>query len=272
MKYYFEVFKDILQLYEHTIEEVEFYDGHFVEMYDLMDGVPEEIELYGMEALKGEGREVLELCCGNGRITTKLAEMGLLVDGYDLSDSMLEKLHNRLRHLPKNIHKRIHCEKGDIFTADFRKEYDLVILPATTICILADDEERLIQLMNKIRACLKPSGRFIFDYRCNFGDTKYKSDMMTITKKEDNNTSLIIMQEFVNYIQGRAIANFYGQDIDNHSHMKQYISYTDKKIIVPEDVVSMLNSAGMVIERQQVIPIDNYDINFVIAKKGDSHG
>ena len=91
---FFGTVKDIIRLYGERVALMDIYEGIFAAYYDTLPADPEEIGIYQREAYDC-GRTVLELCCGNGRITTAFAEKGFQVDGVDLSADMLELLEQK---------------------------------------------------------------------------------------------------------------------------------------------------------------------------------
>lgn len=266
MRYYFELFENLRNLYYDKIEDLDFYEGYFAELYDTFEVSENERNIYLNEAFQC-GKEVLELCCGNGRMSVIMAENGFNVMGYDISEDMLEKFQHRKIKLPRSIQRRLNYQKADIFNLEYIHKYDVIILPATTICILADEESKLKMLLKKLYECLNPNGSFIFDYRTGLMDHKYKTELLTIADKNEESTSFTLIQEFINYKEGRAIGNFYTQTTDCKGVFRNYITSTNKKIIQDKFIQDILNECGFQIQNLHKVNVDNTMCNFVVAKR-----
>ena len=81
----------IVSFYGAPVRCSDIYSGAFAAYYDTLPASEDEIEAYTKEAFSC-GRDVLELCCGNGRLTAEFAARGFYVDGVDLSADMLARL------------------------------------------------------------------------------------------------------------------------------------------------------------------------------------
>ena len=84
----------IVSFYGAPVRCSDIYSGAFAAYYDTLPASEDEIEAYTKEAFSC-GRDVLELCCGNGRLTAEFAARGFYVDGVDLSADMLARLEKR---------------------------------------------------------------------------------------------------------------------------------------------------------------------------------
>jgi SAM-dependent methyltransferase len=105
---------------------------------------------------------ILELCCGNGRVTLPLAQAGATVHGVDISTAMLLDLERKLRAEPDNIRMRIRLSQGDIrdWTASHR--HPLVLLPFNALHHIHSKDE-LALLFQRIRDWTLPGGTLAFD-------------------------------------------------------------------------------------------------------------
>ena len=89
--------------------------------YDLdLEGFDDDLALY-MEL--AEGREVLELGCGTGRVAVPLAEAGVRVTGADLSLAMLAIARDHADGLP------VRLVEGDMRTLDLGERFGAVFVP-----------------------------------------------------------------------------------------------------------------------------------------------
>lgn len=162
MTKYFGLFRDIRDSGINNLVECSIYDAPMNQVYHLNTASNEEINFY-VDELLNAGDSVLELCCGNGRLTLPLLKRGFLLDGIDISQDMLALLDREKVKLPKQLQRNLRIFAGDIFSFQPDKTYDAVILPATTISILLDFAE-FPKLLNKLYSWLNRDGKFIFDY------------------------------------------------------------------------------------------------------------
>ena len=264
---YYGIFKDIFDLYEDEIKELSIYEGCFADYYDMFDADSKELEFYLSQA-RLCGRDVLELCCGNGRITIPLAMSGFHVYGYDLSGDMLRKLEIRKNRLPKSLQKNIHTFREDIFLINSSRQYDFICLPATTICILAEDENLLVDLFRKVYALLKNDGSFVFDIREGYQDgQRCCSKISSLKQCTSHSTSLTLIQEFNHYVVGRSIANFYTQIEYIDGHKEKYIAYADKKIIPRVWLEKIIANARFFILNENTVKHDGFTETYFVLKK-----
>ena len=103
--------------------------------------------------LKKSPQSILELGCGTGNISTRLAKKGLHVDAADVSSEML-KVASQKQFKPK------------LFRADMlspiKKKYDFILLLFDSMNYLLKDEE-IRQLFENVQQSLNDDGMFIFD-------------------------------------------------------------------------------------------------------------
>lgn len=97
---------------------------------------------------------ILDLCCGDGRITHKLSRMGYSMLGIDGSEQMLTYAQRRspkVRFLLKDARK-----------FELPEEFDGAISTFDSLNHIMDSLE-LDSVFANVFACLKPGGRFVFD-------------------------------------------------------------------------------------------------------------
>lgn len=91
--------------------------------YDLdLEGVEDDVVMY-REIARRQGKTVLELGCGTGRVAVPLAEAGLAVTGVDFSAGMLEVARRRAGTAP------LTCVEGDMRDVRLRRRFSTVIIP-----------------------------------------------------------------------------------------------------------------------------------------------
>lgn len=133
----------------------------FAYVYDfLMEDVPygEWLAFFRRHASALSGKKVLDLACGTGEFTWRLAEAGWDVTGADLSDSMLlaarQKMDSKGLAIP-------------LFQQDMRSLEDLGLFDAVTIFCdslnYLTEEEDIKRAFQGVKKHLKPGGSLLFD-------------------------------------------------------------------------------------------------------------
>jgi SAM-dependent methyltransferase len=102
-------------------------------------------------------RKILDLACGFGRHTNRLAALGHSMTGIDLMPGFLEIA--RQDAIRRNV--QVQYKQGDMRYIDFDSEFDCVLLLFTAFGYF-DDKENLQVLIN-VRNALKSGGLLIFD-------------------------------------------------------------------------------------------------------------
>ena len=105
---------------------------------------------------------MLELGCGNGRITLPLARAGLDVVGVDLSKPMLDDLRTRLRAEPEDVRARVRVRRGDMREVKTGRRFRTVICPFNAFLHLYERED-VERCLARVAAQLEPRGRFVLD-------------------------------------------------------------------------------------------------------------
>lgn len=203
----------------------------------------DEFDFY-MDSAIDSGKDILEVACGDGkRVMSKLAKLGFKVDGVEISKDMINAYNIYSKSLPDKVKNNIKIYESDIFNFYTDKKYNMITIPATTICLLSDDEDKLIDLFNRFYNMLNPQGKLVFYYRVNIDYQKTETTLNYWIKKSANAKILILFQEFHNYIKGRTIVNFYMEQ-DTKDGIKRYLTSSNKKIInqnLIDDILSKTN-------------------------------
>ena len=136
---------------------------NFAEVYDtFMDNVPyEQWAAYIKETLKEDGIAdglVLELGCGTGSMTERLAEAGYDMIGVDNSADMLEIA----------LDKRGKSGQDILYLLQDMREFELygtvrAIISACDCVNYVTEDEDLLQVFRLVNNYLDPEGIFIFD-------------------------------------------------------------------------------------------------------------
>ena len=107
--------------------------------------------------LKTKG-SALDLACGTGRLTEKLANSGLHVTGLDISQSMIDYA------IAKSKGLNINYVHGDVQNFRLKHKYDLITMAGNAFqALLTDTDQRA--MFACVKAHLKLDGVFVFDTR-----------------------------------------------------------------------------------------------------------
>lgn len=105
----------------------------------------------------GRHLDILDLGCGPGLYTEKLAALGHRVTGMDISPSSIA----HARESARENHLDITYRCRDYLCLDDEKRYDLVMMIFTDFGVLFPEQRE--ELLDRIHRALKPGGMFIFD-------------------------------------------------------------------------------------------------------------
>jgi SAM-dependent methyltransferase len=104
------------------------------------------------------GARILDLACGHGRHTIRLAKLGYRVTGVDLSATSLELARARAAEAGVDVDFR----QGDMREIDFDAEFDAVVNLFTSFGYF-DDEADDRRVLERVARSLKPGGVFVID-------------------------------------------------------------------------------------------------------------
>jgi SAM-dependent methyltransferase len=133
---------------------------HLNPMIDAASRIPQSIDRtleFLRRFCKKIPMQILDLGCGPGIYTEKLAASGHHVTGVDFSQNSIAYAKDRAKE--KNLDITYLCK--DYLKLDLENQFDLVILIYTDFGVLLPDERK--KLLKNIHRALKPGGAFIFD-------------------------------------------------------------------------------------------------------------
>ncbi|MER9307368.1 class I SAM-dependent methyltransferase [Mesorhizobium sp. M0496] len=141
-------------------------------------------ELWDILALR-QGSSVLELGCGYGRITNRLAEKGAWVTGLDISPILLKKAETDAAERGVNVEYVL----GDMRSLPWRDRFDAAFLWYTTFGYFDDaDNERVLR---EAASSLRKGGRLLIDHANRFDFLSYKSPIYVVQRNDDLRIDII---------------------------------------------------------------------------------
>jgi ubiquinone/menaquinone biosynthesis C-methylase UbiE len=125
-------------------------------------GLAYDIERYVGLARAATG-QVLELCCGTGRIAVPLARAGARVVAVDISEAMLDRFRYKIEQEPPQIRARCQLLLQDITKLDLGGDkFGLAILSFNSLLLLTTRRDQQTALARVARH-LEPGGRLAID-------------------------------------------------------------------------------------------------------------
>ncbi|MCC8199445.1 MAG: class I SAM-dependent methyltransferase [Tannerellaceae bacterium] len=139
------------------------YDG---DIYDGMNTDMADLPFYSHWLEKRKKGNILELCCGTGRLTIPLTQEGYKITGVDISTSMLKQAKEKANELDAPIR----FITSDIRALDLPEMYDIIFIPFNSIHHLYTNQD-LFHVLTGVKKHLKKDGYFLFD--CFNPDIRY---------------------------------------------------------------------------------------------------
>lgn len=128
--------------------------------YDATNQMNLDIPFYIEYAKRIGAKNVLDLCCGTGRVAIELAKSGFNVTALDLSSAMLEVFKGKLDGLAPDIKKNVSIVHGNATSFNLNQKFDFIIIPYRSFQQFANsaDAEGCLKCVN---SHLASGGMFI---------------------------------------------------------------------------------------------------------------
>ena len=105
---------------------------------------------------------MLELACGNGRVSLPLARAGFKVTAIDSAGDMLSGLREALTAEPEPVRRRVEPIEQDMRRFHLDRLFRFICLPFNSMLLLTQPHERE-SMLDRVREHLAPSGAFAFE-------------------------------------------------------------------------------------------------------------
>jgi len=105
------------------------------------------------------GASMLDLCCGYGRHSIKLAQRGFKVTGVDISAKQIQ----HAREVAEIAHAQLDFQVADARKLNFQEAFDVVLNMFISLGFFKDDNENRQVLQGVFRALI-PGGKLLIDF------------------------------------------------------------------------------------------------------------
>lgn len=208
-------------------------------IYDGLNTFLSDLQFYKKWLPKNKEAEILELCCGTGRLTIPIAKDGYSICGVDYTPSMLEQA--KMKAIEAEL--VIDFIEADIRMLDLQEKFDLIFIPFNSIHHLYRNED-LFNALGCIRNHLKAGGLFLLD--CFNPNIQYiveseKVQAVIAEYTTDDGRDVLIKQtmRYESTTQINRIEWHYFINGEFHS-----IQNLDMRMFFPQELDSYLERAG----------------------------
>lgn len=144
-------------------------------------GAYKEVEAMAKWLQLPAGAEVFDLCCGMGRHSLALTDLGYTVTGMDLSEVLLHEARK------VDVNNAVRFVHGDMRAIPLDETYDAVVNLFTSFGYF-DEMEENVQVLQEIERLLKPGGRFLIDY---LNPHAVRSKLVPHSERQEGNITII---------------------------------------------------------------------------------
>lgn len=208
-------------------------------MYDGLNTFLTDLNFYKKWMPKDKNSQILELCCGSGRLTIPLAKEGLKITGIDNSKSMLAYAESKA----KSDNLNISFIEADIRTFDTPNTYDLIFIPFNSIHHLYKNED-FFDTLKVVNKHLKDDGTFIFD--CYNPNIKYIVEAEKVKSEIANYSTIdgrnVKIEQTMKYESGSQVNRIEWHYFINESFHS--IQNLDMRMYFPQELDTYLQWAG----------------------------
>ncbi|WP_320253111.1 class I SAM-dependent methyltransferase [Mesorhizobium vachelliae] len=128
----------------------------------------------------GQDSPVIELGCGYGRISNRLAEKGAQVTGLDISPILLKKAEADAAERGLNVEYVL----GDMRSLPWRDRFDAAFLWYTTFGYFDDADNETV--LREAASCLRTGGRLLIDHPNRIDFLSHKSPICYVAQRHND--------------------------------------------------------------------------------------
>lgn len=134
----------------------QYYGELCTKVYEQDKAIPYEKELnFFLNFVNNKDTKVLEPMCGNGRMLIPFLQQGIDIEGFDISEAMLDKCMDKADKY--NLHANVYVQ--DITAFNKPHAFDLILIPFGSFSLLP--YELVNQSLTNMKQALKPGGKIV---------------------------------------------------------------------------------------------------------------
>lgn len=156
----------------------------FDQKYEITHGVRETttLEFAFLQSVLQKRTKILDLACGEGRLSIPLAQKGYEVVGLDYSEYQISRAREALKATGRN--HEVAFIQGDMRDIPYENEFDAVINMFTSFGYFHDESDHL-KTLQQVHKALKPNGIFVLDLigkECRIRDIQEGAEITVVTE------------------------------------------------------------------------------------------
>jgi SAM-dependent methyltransferase len=148
---------------EDFMTEINIIDKWCADLYDKEETETDDVEFL-LSVIGEDPQNILEAACGSGRILVPIAKAGHTAVGFDMDESMLERIPEKAKGL-----NNISYSKADAIDGDWGSGFDTVVLAGNVLINIVSaigNKEAQRLFIKRAYDCLKPNGHIYIDFNC----------------------------------------------------------------------------------------------------------
>lgn len=232
------------------------------ELYDLEhEGDTEDVDFFVRWTIERKPKRVLELACGDGRVTLPLAEAGAKqgfdVVGLELAPEMLERARRRREQAAPETRARLQLLEGDMRSWRAEEPFDLILTPCSSMCHLLALEDQLAAWRTAYEN-LRAGGRFVVDvsmpdlaaYADSFATPPRAFLEIDRDRRDPDSGERLIRCKTTRYVahEQRAQIRYLYDRFEGDAAKERFISDYESHVYFPREIQLLFLAAGFRVE------------------------
>lgn len=179
---------------------MDYYGELCTKIYESEKSIAMGVELDFYLSFVKDNMKVLEPMCGNGRMLIPFLQRGIDIEGFDISEEMLNVCEEKGKKL--GLNPIVFLEKIERFKRN--KNYDLIMVPFGSFSLLPD---RLVhESLQNLKSVLKPDGKLLLTVMVKNAEVEEVPDWIE-TNRVQFVDQIIIEYKKMNYNQESKVLN-----------------------------------------------------------------
>lgn len=219
-----------------------YYGKLCTQLYDMdKPSAPEEELDFYLSYVKGRNFKILEPMCGSGRFLIPFLERGYEIDGFDISEDMLNACKHKCK--LKNLKDRVFHSSIEDFEPI--EKYDLIMMPGGSFSVLIENESVLTSL-RKLKESLNEDGVLLIEVLTPAAKCKNTDNWSESNKKVRDDGKVIVESSKSYYDEANKIICFplKYELFDNGKLLESEEMDLHIRLYEVGEIVSLIKAAG----------------------------